>query len=213
MTERRKRLRSGESLVEALVGIFIFLMILAILQGAVSFCTNAQRKSEEIRERNAVICQNLRETAYTEGGAGAEANLVFKAVVIDPDTGKPIRDPSTGEPITSGTLFNVKADLGTKDVKYEEEGEQKSILFYLFGSPRPPADSANSSEPKEPSEPSGGEETKPETGEEGQNPGTGEEGPEPDTGEEGQNPGTGEEGPEPDTGAEGPNPETGGENP
>ena len=79
MTEWRKRLRSGESLVEALVGIFIFLMILAILQGAVSFCTNAQRESEEIRERNADICQNLRGTDYTEGGSGAEANLVFKA--------------------------------------------------------------------------------------------------------------------------------------
>ena len=191
MTEWRKRLRSGESLVEALVGIFIFLMILAILQGAVSFCTNAQRESEEIRERNADICQNLRGTDYTEGGSGAEANLVFKAGSIDPETGKPIRDPSTGEPITSGTLFNVKVDLGTKDVKYEEEGEQKSILFYLFRSTRSPVDPAN---PSEPENPSGGEETQSDTGEEGPNPGTG-------------------EGPEPDTGEEGPNPETGGENP
>lgn len=168
MTEQRKRLRSGESLVEALVGIFIFLLILAILQGAISFCTNAQRESEEIRERNAVICQNLWETDYMEGTVGAEADLVFEAVVIDPDTGQPIKD-SDGNPITSGTLFKVKVDLGTKDVTYTEEGEQQSILFYLFGSTRSPVSPGGLTEPE-----GGG----------GMVPGTGEEGPDPETGGE-----------------------------
>ncbi len=42
---------SGESLAEVMVSAVIFFIMMAVLQGAISFSTNAQHKSEEIREK------------------------------------------------------------------------------------------------------------------------------------------------------------------
>ena len=58
---------SGESLVEVTVSAVIFLMMMAVLQGSISFCTNAQHKSEEIRQENAEICRNLQSASYIPG--------------------------------------------------------------------------------------------------------------------------------------------------
>ncbi len=50
--KKKNHFNSGETLVEAMVGIFIFLIILAGLQSAISFCTNAQRGSPETKYGN-----------------------------------------------------------------------------------------------------------------------------------------------------------------
>ena len=52
---------SGETLVEIMVSAMLFLMMMAIIQGAISFCTNAQHKSREIRESNGEICNKVRQ--------------------------------------------------------------------------------------------------------------------------------------------------------
>ena len=56
---RRMSFDSGESLVEVMVSAVIFLMMMAVLEGSISFCTNAQHKSEQVRETNAEICRLL----------------------------------------------------------------------------------------------------------------------------------------------------------
>ena len=127
MKKGKNRFNSGESLVEVLVGIFIFLMILAGLQSAVSFSSNAQRKSEEIRRKNTEICRSLHKAAYK---AGSESKVLeFKAVL--PDSGEGAAStPSPERPL----LFKLHVNLGTAEAEYkEEDGSLGKVIFYLFG--------------------------------------------------------------------------------
>lgn len=110
---------SGETLVEVLAATAIFLLMMAIMQGAISFCTNAQHKSEAIRSNNAKICENLQKSSATITPNGS-ATYSFKAITSD------------GEP-GGNVLFEVEAGLGTKEVSYEDEsGTEQTIIFYLF---------------------------------------------------------------------------------
>lgn len=60
------RSRSGDTLVEVMASIFIFLLMMGILQGAVSYSSAAMRKNQEIRQENAEILKKLAETDATK---------------------------------------------------------------------------------------------------------------------------------------------------
>lgn len=117
MKNRRVRINSGESMVEIMVSIVIFLMMMAVMQGAISFCSNAQTKSVQIREANAEICQKLETSAYTDNG---NATYSFKATSAD------------GATSGTETLFSVEVELGKKEVS---DSEGKTTTFYMFGVP------------------------------------------------------------------------------
>lgn len=111
--------KSGETLVEALVCAFIFLLMVAVMQGAITFCTNAQNKSRQIRETNARICRGIRETDISSSGS---AKLNFKAVSPD------------GSQEGSAVLFTIDVPLGKKEVAYiDGQGVTQTIVFYLYG--------------------------------------------------------------------------------
>ena len=117
--------KSGETLVEILAAAAIFLLMMGIMQGAISFCTNAQHKSAAIRSVNAEICRKLRVT--TPASAGGAATYSFRAISLD----------GTQQ---SGVLFEVETDLGKKDVTYRDEaGVERTVTFYLFQSTIPNA--------------------------------------------------------------------------
>lgn len=82
-----KRLRvkdsSGETLVEIMVSGLLFLMLMAVMQGAITFCSNAQQKSGQLRQTNAEICNKLRSTENTPGTSAGSASLTFQAVSAD----------------------------------------------------------------------------------------------------------------------------------
>ncbi len=121
MKRRKLQDKSGESLVEIMVGAFLFLMMTALLQGAITFCSNAQRRSEQVREKNAQICREVREAAYM---GGAVQTYAFRA--------------TDGAVSGSGVLFQIDAQLGKKEVSYTDEtGASQSVIFYLFGSTVP----------------------------------------------------------------------------
>lgn len=110
---------SGESLVEVLVSMLIFMMMVAVMQGAISFCTNAQHKSEQIRKNNAAICEQAWAAAPT--AAGGTASFQFTAVSAD------------GSLAGTTTLFEVEAQLGEKKVSYTDaEGGTKEYTFYVY---------------------------------------------------------------------------------
>lgn len=117
MKNRKVKINSGESMVEIMVSIVIFLMMMAVMQGAISFCSNAQTKSIQIREANAEICENLETSAYASDG---KATYSFNAASADGDT--------TG----TETLFSVEVDLGRKEAS---DLEGKTTTFYMFGVP------------------------------------------------------------------------------
>lgn len=117
---RKVKSNAGETLVESLVSLFIFLMMVAILQGAISFSTNAQHKSEQIRADNAKICQGLQGVA----AAGTDTKtLEFKSAPADGSE----PDPS------ASTLFKVEVGLREKTVTYTDEaGDSRTCTFYVF---------------------------------------------------------------------------------
>ncbi len=117
MKIRRLKSQSGETLVEVLAAAAVFLLMMAVMQGAVSFCTNAQHKSRQIRAVNAQICRDLK-TAANETPAG-EAVFRFEA-------------SASGQ--TGGTvLFEVPVKLAEKRVPYKrEDGTAGEAVFYLF---------------------------------------------------------------------------------
>ena len=49
MKRKKDVSRSGETLVEIMVSAVVFLILVGILQGAIVFCSNAQRRSEQLR--------------------------------------------------------------------------------------------------------------------------------------------------------------------
>lgn len=114
------RRKAGESLVEVLAGALLFLMMVAVLQGAVTFSGNAQQRSRQLRERNAQICRLLRETEYQSGGSAQ--TVEFKAVSAD------------GSQTGTQTVFRIPVTPGTKTVSWPSQTEEKvKVVFYLFG--------------------------------------------------------------------------------
>ena len=117
MKNRRVRSNSGETMVEIMVSIVIFLMMMAVMQGAISFSSNAQAKSVQIRKSNAEICQALETSPYWGGG---KVTYSFKATSAD------------GGAEGVATLFNVEVEQGKKEVS---DSEGKTTTFYMFGVP------------------------------------------------------------------------------
>ena len=118
MKKLKKCGKSGETLVEVMVCALLFLMMAAVMQGAISFGTNAQHKSAQIRETNAKICRNLRTMGTEDNG---NATYTFKAVSMDGST------EGTEE------LFIIDVTLGKKSVSYQDgQGNSQTTDFYLY---------------------------------------------------------------------------------
>lgn len=112
--------RSGETLTEVTAAMVIFLIVAAVLQGAVTFGVSAMKKSKEIRQRNTQICRDLQSAAYTDSGSGAEFS--FRAISAD------------GSESGTAVLFRVNTGLGHRDVSYtDENGNEKTVTFYVYG--------------------------------------------------------------------------------
>lgn len=122
---KKTALKSGETLVEVLAASAVFLIMMGIMQGAISFCTNAQHKSEAVRTANAGICEKLRSADPDPMDPGSTAVYGFRAVSADGQQ-------------QSSVLFEVEAGLATKSIDYQDEsGSPKTITFYLFQSTAP----------------------------------------------------------------------------
>lgn len=112
--------KSGETLVEVMVCAVLFLMMAAVMQGAISFSTNAQHKSEQIRENNAKICRSLRTTETTGTGTKTKT-YTFKATSMDGS-------------VEGEEVFTIEVPLGKKEAAYQDgQGNNQTVDFYLYG--------------------------------------------------------------------------------
>lgn len=112
MKSLRKYRSSGETLVEVMVCVVLFLMLAAVMQAAVSFSTNALRKSAQIREENAGICARLREP-----GTVAKGSLT----------------PYGFQASSGSTAFTIRAYPATRSVSYQDsQGNTRTVEFYLY---------------------------------------------------------------------------------
>ncbi len=118
MKKKPGKNRSGESIVEVMVSAAVFLLLMAVLQGAVLFCNSAQKKSQQIRKDTAEICKKLPSAPISENGSD---NYVFYAVSADGT-------------VVGDRVFSISAKKQKKEVSYEgADGEASSVTFYLFG--------------------------------------------------------------------------------
>ena len=108
------RSRSGDTLVEVMASIFIFLLMMGILQGAVSYSSASMRKNQEIRQENAEILKKLSmaQAAPRDDGKNQPVDLAFHAVNAD------------FTQMGSAAGFTVKVEL------YQKEAKDVSFLLY-----------------------------------------------------------------------------------
>lgn len=114
---------SGETLVEVMVSMLLFLMILGMLQKSIDFASNAQVRSEELRKNNSAIAAALRSGGAPFVGVG-EVTYEFKSAKADGT-------------IVDGSqfLFEVPVKLGKKTVSYTAaDGSSRDIEFAIFSS-------------------------------------------------------------------------------
>lgn len=112
---------AGETLVEVLVSIFLFLMMMGILQGAVSYSSAALKKNKEIRKENAQIIENLKTASEsTSSYTTEEKTLNFSAVSFDFTT-------------LGNQVFQVPVKLKKVTVSYDcANGIKETTQFSLY---------------------------------------------------------------------------------
>ena len=127
---KKSRANAGETLVEVVASIFIFLILMGILQGAITYSSNSLKKNKEIRSDNAKIMEALQDTEVTS--VERNKNIDFNATNSDMS-------------IKGNHVFSVATDLNKKIVTYtDSKGEEQTATFYLYGSPD--ADASQSEE-------------------------------------------------------------------
>lgn len=107
------RSRRGETMVEVLVSLVLFLMLFAVMLGAVHFASNAQVRAETIRQRATALQRDLRSQTPTGGDS-----KTYQFVAVSEDGGT-----------TGSRVFQVP--LREQTVTARGGGDE--VTFYLYG--------------------------------------------------------------------------------
>lgn len=117
---KKTKANAGETLVEVLASMFLFMIMIGILQGAITYCNASLMKNKELRADNAAILQALQ--SQKEVQTGAHKTISFKAT--DPDFSA----------LGTTTIFSVDTSLDRKNISYQDrEGKAQQITFFLYG--------------------------------------------------------------------------------
>ena len=131
---KKTRANAGETLVEVMASVVIFLMMVGILQGAILYSRAALVKSRQMRADNETICEALRTEEKKSNGS---SSLRFQAVSADGKT-------------LGNQVFQVNADKAKKEITYTgADGTEKTTTFYYYQ----PRKTTGSTEPEERAEP------------------------------------------------------------
>lgn len=114
---KKTRANNGETLVEVTASIFIFLIMLGIIQGAISYSQASLAKNKEIRSENEKIIEGLQSAATQEEMV---KNMQFVATNSDLT-------------VKGNLVFTINTSLVSKTVIYtDSKGETKSTSFYMY---------------------------------------------------------------------------------
>ena len=93
---------------------------MGILQGAISYSSNALKENKKIRKDNANVIEALQNTQVTSVKEGE--SITFVAA-------------NTNMTVLGSQVFSTSTDLMKKVVDYQgSDGKGKQITFYLYGS-------------------------------------------------------------------------------
>ena len=126
LLERLKSQR-GETLVELMVSIVIFLLLLGTMAGAISFASSAQQKAQALRDNAAALQQSVRHTSPS----GTETRRDLHFYVTNYKQTQLGAAPVCTIPVNQQTIA-AEGTSGTTD-------------FAVFGAARTPADGGEGS--------------------------------------------------------------------
>lgn len=119
MKIHRIKRSSGETIVEVLVSVVVFLLLVAVLQGAIMFSNSAQKKSLQIRQDTAQICEKLMSAG---AGEGSDA-MIYDFYAVSSDGS-----------VIGNQVFSIHGLKKQKEIEYTgTDGETSHVTFYLFG--------------------------------------------------------------------------------
>ena len=119
---KKSRRNAGETLVEVVASMFIFLIMFGILQGAVSYSSAAMEKNKQIRKENAEILKNLQTATETTDNNSAKL-ISFQAVNSDKTKKGDI-------------VFRVNTILASKQAGFtDSSGQNQTTTFYPYHVP------------------------------------------------------------------------------
>lgn len=120
-TKKKTKRNAGETLVEVIASIFLFLVMMGIMQGAISYSRASLEKNKQIRRENAEIIQNLQQSGTDT--TTITTNIKFSAVNTDMTQ------------IGSKIVFEVPVTLEKRSVPYiDADGSQQTTTFCLYQS-------------------------------------------------------------------------------
>ena len=102
---KKKKANAGETLVEVVASIFIFLILMGVLEGAIAYSSNSLKENKKIRSDNAKIIEALQNTEAVENAGSTDISFI----AYDANT------------LTKGNeVFSVPTKLKKKDVTYTD---------------------------------------------------------------------------------------------
>jgi len=120
MGTKKTRANAGETLVEVMASMFLFLIMMGILEGAISYSNASLVKNKEIRANNTAVLEKLAETPVEDVET---KNIIFRAANADLT-------------VLGNQVFTVSTKLQKKEVKYKDTDQQdQTVTFNLYGSP------------------------------------------------------------------------------
>lgn len=132
MQKKKTKANAGETMTEVLVSMVIFLLMMGILQGAISYSSASLRKNKEIRANTSAILQGLQSQKIVQEGPK-----------------KPVTFVATDGNFTSlgYDVFSVNTRFDTKIVTYtDSRGQEQTVSFCVYGSVPDPGQTAEGSD-------------------------------------------------------------------
>lgn len=118
---KKTRANAGETLVEVMASVFIFLIMMGIMEAAISYSNASLAKNKEIRANNAVVLEQLATASVEDGDT---KDITFRAANSDVSQ-------------LGDELFTVKTKLQKKTVTYTDtDGREQTVTFYQYGTTR-----------------------------------------------------------------------------
>lgn len=134
---RKTWTNAGETLVEVMASMFIFLIMMGIMEAAISYSNASLVKNKEIRADNAAVLEQFATTPVTDNGT---QTITFRAANSE--------ITQIGEPV-----FKVETKKQKKTVAYTDTDQnQQTVVFYQYGTSRTGTGGADPDTP----DPSGG---------------------------------------------------------
>ena len=103
---------AGETMVEVVASIFIFLILMGIMQGAISYSTASLEKNKEIRANTASVLNQLTQTAVSDQ---KEQNISFSHIFSASGTGSTQCGLVSGKLLEQGTEQIIGLSISSRE--------------------------------------------------------------------------------------------------